>query len=181
MKKQTIESLTKSGYYYVNSDINSSNFPLPENIKTEEYKLIPLEKYTSSEDCLEIIKKVGYRPANIYELALLKENHPEVFIKGKYYIALGSVWIDAGGRHRVPDVCALADGDFRFSLDAWAGDWDSGLVLVCFCDNQHLDTLALNTELNSFESSELTDEQAIEHLKKNGYKITKERLVIDEY
>lgn len=156
-KSPTIEKLIEKGYYWTNPDITSANFPVPEKIETEGYKFIPLEKYTSSEECLEIIKQAGYRPANIYEIALLKENHPEAFIKGKWYIAFGSTWKDADGRVGVPFVNARTDGDFEFRLGYWGGDWVSGYVLVAFATSpletttlsvrEHLDSLTLEIPL----------------------------------
>lgn len=171
---KTIKELTKSGYCYINSDINSANFPAPETVETEGYRIIPIDGYKSSEECLKIIADAGCRPANVYELALLRENRPEAFANEKWHVALGSVWTDADGHREVPLVFAYAGGDFKFNLSYWVGDWHSGYVLVCFCDKQPLETLAPSKELGSFDPSALSDEIAISHLKSNGYKVTKE-------
>lgn len=175
-KIKSIEELTKNGYYYVNNNITNNNFPAPESFETEAYRFIPLEKYASSEECLKIIKKAGCRPSTIHELALLKENHPEEFVRGKWHLAIGSVWTDAVGRRKVPGVLASADGDFMFRLGDWDGGWFAGLVLVCFCDKKPSGALALDEDLGSLDSSEPSprkEDVCIKYLKSKGYAITK--------
>lgn len=173
--QKTIEQLTKKGYYYVNSSITTANFPIPETVETEGYTILRFEKSFSSQEAIDRIKAEGLRPANIHELALLKENHPELWPKGKWssLIAFGSTWTDAGGGLGVPRVDADVGGGFGFDLDRFAGDWSSSYALVAFCDNQPSDTLPLSESPQALNSLELTDELAISHLKKNGYKITK--------
>ena len=172
-KIKSIEELTKKGYYYVNSNITSANFPFPETVETEGWKIIPLEKHASSEECLKIIKDAGCRPANIYELALLRERNPEAFATGKYHVAFGSEWQDADGHRRVPCVDAFTDGDFEFDLGDFGVDWGSGVVLVCFCDKQPSDTLALKEDSGPLTLPAITDEIAIAHLKSKNYRITR--------
>jgi hypothetical protein len=181
--KPSLKELTESGYRYVNSDITGKNFPIPDVIETEGYRLITMEKSFSSQEALDRIKSEGLRPANIYELALLKQYHHELWPKGTWtsLLAFGSIWTDAVGHSRVPYVYAYSDGDFWFSLGGFEGDWDAGSCLLCFCDNQTSDTLPPAKELETFGTSALTDEQAIAHLKNNGYRITKEVVTTTEY
>ena len=51
-------------------------------------------------------------------------------MEGVLYIAC----VHADGNLRVPNVNANADGDFKFNLGGFDGDWDADRCLVCFCD-----------------------------------------------
>lgn len=178
-KTPTIEKLTKSGYYYVNADITAANFPIPETVETENYKIIKMDKSFSSKEAIERIKTEGCRPGNIYELALLKENHPELWPKGQWssIIAFGTDFTDSGGNHRVPYVFAFSGGGFEFGLGHFEETWNAGFCLLCFCDNQSSETLAPIKELEpfgTFANAEEKQHHCIEYLKLFGYKITKE-------
>lgn len=152
---QTLQQEIKSigdKVYYQNPNLTSKNFPKPKKIRTENYKFITIPKSYSSQEALEEIKKQGCTPANIWELTeLAKQGKLE---KGNWYVAFGQTWTDSDGYHRVPFVFAHSDGDFRFLLGFFESDWDSGHVLLCFCDlssdTQNLknsDTLFLPDEL----------------------------------
>lgn len=181
-KVTPIEQITKTGYYYVNSDINSKNFPIPETVETEGYKIVRFDKSFSSQEAIDKIKSKGLRPANIYELALLKDNHPELWLKGQWssMLAFGNTWKDAVGDLRVPYMFAFTDGDFLFDLGCWDGVWGAGRCLVCFCDTQSSGTLALEEDVGSFDPMQLFnaleghDDIAIKYLKSNGYTVSKE-------
>lgn len=173
MKKQKLKDiLAKKSWYYVNSDITEENFPVPEKIETEGYKIIRMDKSFTSQEVLERIKKEGCRPANIYELAIFANEHPEEFAKEKYtwMIAFGSDYVDSDGCHRVPLVYARDDGDFGFRLGIFEFPWVGGDCFLCFCDPSS-DTQALSTDTSS---GSLTLEHAIQTVKSAGYKIIKE-------
>lgn len=140
-KSQTLEDIIKkSKWYYTNDNLTTKNFPIPKTIETENWKLITLDIWTSSKECLQKIKDAGCRPANAYELALWANNHREEVPKGKWYVAFGQTcFID--GDHRVPGVGAYSGGGFDFDLGSFEDDWDSNDVLLCFCDKE-LDTLS---------------------------------------
>lgn len=132
--KEKLENIIKkSDYYYVNSDLNSANFPIPDKMETEGWKIITIDKFFSSQEALDKIKAEGCRPANVYELALWLESHREEMKKGTWLLALGQLWYD-GGDHRVPCVYARSDGDFEFDLGLFEGDWSDDVCLLCFCD-----------------------------------------------
>lgn len=169
-KTPTIKEFIKSKkWYYVNSNITSENFPKPKTIRTEGAELVKLEKYTSSEDCLELIKSKGLRPANIYELMAYVANtdiEPSTFL-----VAFGSDYTDSDGLHRVPRVYRYSGGDWGFSLGRFESDWGSGFVLLCFCD-QTSESSTLSTD----ESSDsLTLTAAIEIVKNAGYRVFEEK------
>lgn len=159
--------IAKNKWYYLNPNITEKNFPLPEKIETEGWKIIRMDKSFTSQEALERIKKEGCKPANIYELALFRNNHPEEFPKGKYtwVLALGSDFTGSDGNHRVPVVSARGDGAFVFRLGGFGHPWGGDGCLLCFCDSssdsQDLshpsDTLTLRVEkLEAF----------VDHLKK---------------
>jgi len=43
-------------------------------------------------------------------------------------------WQDPDGNHRVPNVNANSDGDFKFNLGNFENDWNSDNVVLCLCD-----------------------------------------------
>lgn len=167
----TFKQLTK-GYYYVNSDITEANFPWPKKVTTEGYKIINMGKSYSSQEALDRMKADGCRPATIHELITIAHEHPELFPEGKWssLVAFGTDFTDSDGRHRVPRVRRLSDGDWEFFLGVFEYDWDGDDCLICFCDNQPSDTLAPETDVVPLT---LTDETAIAYLKEKGYRITK--------
>jgi hypothetical protein len=164
--------LKKHKFYYIHSDINSKNFPVPDVIETENPVIIKMEKDFTSQEALDEIKKRGCRPANIYELLLYVENHPEGFQRGKYIgvAAFGSYFIDSDGRHRVPFVDRDSDGGWEFFLGNFEGAWRADFCLVCFCDKT-LNTQTLENPL-TLENVDLN--KAIETVKSAGYKVIKE-------
>lgn len=142
--KQTykLKDLLK-GYYYVNPDITEANFPIPEKIETENWRIIRPSKSFSSQEALDMIKEKGCRPANLYELALFKQNYPKEFILYERILAFGQLWQDSIGRHGVPRVRAYSDGDFRFGLGDFARVWRDYYAFLCFCNLKTSDTKAL--------------------------------------
>jgi len=149
--------------YYQNSDLTSENFPEPKTLRTD-YKTIEMKKSFSSQEALDEMKKQGCSPANIWELTeWIAQGNAK---KGKWYPAFGSSWKDSDGFHRVPIVDALTDGDFEFVLGYFESDWNSGNILVCFCDS--LDTQTL--EVPSTQSL-MSFEQALEIVKANNCRV----------
>ncbi len=136
MKYNLEKLIKKHKWYYVNSDITEKNFPLPKKIETENPVILKFDNSFSSEEALERCKKEGLRPANIYELLLLKENHPENWPDNTWssILAFGSQFTDSDGDHRVPLVRAYSDGVFWFSLGDFGRDWASDYCLLCVCD-----------------------------------------------
>ena len=128
--------ISRVPYYYVNSNITTKNFPVPKKIETENWKLIRMDKFFTSQEALDKIKSENCRPANAYELALWVEKHREKEMpKGKWssVIAFGQLWF-SGDYHKVPDVYRDSAGDFKFDLARWEGGWVDNRCLLCFCD-----------------------------------------------
>ena len=133
---KNLRTLIKNiGFSYTNDLITLENFPQPEKIATEGAELIKLEKLTSSEDCLKLIEEKGCRPANIYELlAYVQANKKELKGSSRWIVALGSVFLDAYGRHRVSEVGARSDGGFDFDLGYFELVWGDNDSLLVFRD-----------------------------------------------
>lgn len=142
--------IQKQKWYWKNDNLTEPNFPM-DTVRTENWKLIKLDKYTNSQDCLKLIKDASCTPANAMELALFRENHPEEWPDGKWtgIIALGQLWKDSDGYHRVPGVHRYSDGDWKFFLGYFGNDWDTEHCLLCFCDLQPSETQALEKNVDS--------------------------------
>ena len=132
--KKLEKLINKKDYYYVNRHLTTENFPIPEKVRTEGWKLIEMKKSFSSEEALDEIKKQGCTPANAYELALWSESHRQEMKKGTCVIAFGQLWQNSVGYHRVPYVHANSGGDFKFDLGNFENDWNDDNFLLCFCD-----------------------------------------------
>lgn len=153
MKTPIKDFISRHSWYYVNSSLTDANFPAPKKVQTEGATLVPLTKWMSSEEVLELVKGKGLRPATVHELmAYFDEHKDELKGTGRYYPAFGSSWKDADGNHGVPSVKAYSDGDFNFDLSFFGGDWDGSYVVLCFCD-EPLEPSALGKQsLDSLDS-----------------------------
>lgn len=154
--KNLEDIINQSEYYYVNSNLTTANFPIPDTIETENWKIITIDKTMTSEEALAKIKAEGYRPANAYELAIWSNNHRDEVPKRKWYIALDQLWY-GDGHHWIPYVRAYSDGGFEFRLGRFGLALCDGLCLLCFCDStlalghsdKVLDTLTLKTSIEN--------------------------------
>jgi len=160
----TLEKLiNKKDFCYVNGDLTIANFPAPEKIQTEGWKIIKLNKGVPSEEALAEIKAQGCRPANVYELVTWVNSHKEEIEKGTWLVALGqTAKIDY---HRVPHVYRYSGGDFRFDLGYFGNDWHDDYYLLCFCDES-------TQPLTTLETSPLTLEQMIGKVVMAGFTVT---------
>lgn len=167
--KQNIEDIiAQSNYYYVNSDLTSQNFHIPDTIQTENWKIITMPKSSfSSQEALDEIKRQGCRPAHVYELAIWANNHREELSKNTWCLALGQV-VFLDGYYRVPSVDRDSDGGFEFNLGYFEDGWSDDCVLLAFCDTQSFDTLNTGKDVDS-----LTLDSAIALVKEAGYQVSK--------
>lgn len=169
--KEKIEDIiARTSHWYVNSDITTEHFPIPDKIQTENWEIVPIDKTLSSQEVLDLMKSKGLRPANIYELALWSEKHRQEVPKGKWYIALGQSWAGPDGYHRVPIVFADAGGDFRFGLGGLGRVWSDDYAFFGFRDST-LGTQTLTQPSDSFDSFAL--ENAIKIVKAAGLEVYK--------
>lgn len=142
MKTTLKKLISEKKWYYVNSNIIDKYFPKPDKIETENQQLIYLDKTLPSQECLDLIKSKGCRPANCWELIIWANAYREEVQKGKWCVALGKLWQDSDGDHRVPIVRAHSDGDFDFDLGSFGDSWDEHYCLLVFRDPS-LDTKIL--------------------------------------
>ena len=99
---QSIEEAVKS-YDSVTPQIISERFipPLVRRGKSGiVVELVRFEEPLSTEEMIHEFKRMGYRPANIYELLALGEQFPEVQKKFTI-VAFGSLWQFEGGDHYI--------------------------------------------------------------------------------
>ena len=149
-QKYNLEKII-AGYknvYSKNPNITSENFPKPEKVETENWKLIKMGRSFSSQEALDKIKSEGCRPANIYELLLWAKDNQE---KSQWVIGFGSEWKDSDGRHRVPYVDAYGGGDFHFLIGYFEKPWDVDSCLLCFCDSPLTPLGLLNERVERLE------------------------------
>lgn len=159
---KTLKELTKD-FDYVNSDITEDKFPQPKTLRTD-YKLYNFDKYISSEDVIEKMKKDGYSPASVYELLKWKDWNKEDFV-----IALGSVAVIDDHR----GVACLDGSGSKRSLHL--GGFGIGWGRICrFLAVRNSEISISKTEDSALIPSEtLTLEKAIAVCKENGLTVTK--------
>jgi hypothetical protein len=144
---KTFKQLTK-GFNYINPEIEK-NFTLEEP-RNSDYKVFKFDKYMSSEEVINEIKKEGYLPATLGELLDYKGEE-------NWLVALGSV----GKVHGDRNVLYLhrLDSKRDLKLGWFDDDWNGRYRFLA------VRNLELNTSLSL--------EQAIEVCKKAGLTITK--------
>ena len=94
---RSVKDGVKAGRYEgnINPDIVfAANFPTEREGTAEvEMELIHFDRDISTEEVLRELDRMGYRPADIYELLALGEKYRGVQL-GVTVVALGSVWFD---------------------------------------------------------------------------------------
>ncbi len=99
----TLEQMIAEGKYdWSNSDINSKNFPTASQVGqvTVNVELVHFNRNIGSEEALQELDKVGYRPANLSELLAFGAKYPD---RQREFpiVALGSVWQRLDGNRYV--------------------------------------------------------------------------------
>jgi hypothetical protein len=136
----------KTTHYY-NNALTSQNFANATNKlqpgKTYTVKIFPILSQVSSEDSLAFLRKQKAILVGGQGLTLAQELKGEEFPKGKWTVSFDekeALWKDSDGHHGVPFVFARTDGDFLFVLGSFENDWYEDLCLLCFCDDESLDS-----------------------------------------
>ncbi|MDO8467243.1 MAG: hypothetical protein Q7S83_03850 [bacterium] len=115
---------------WTNSDITERHFPrpsIPRGISKKAevaLELIHFNRSISSDDAIAELKRLGYRPATIWELLVFGMTYPE---KQREFpiVALGSVWRRWGGCRGVAYLWSSAVGRYLF-LGWFEGGWVDG-------------------------------------------------------
>jgi hypothetical protein len=106
---KSVEQMKSDGQYnWSNDNINGENFPLTGKgtIKTDDLKLVHLNKVTSTKYVKAYLEENGFRPATIEELLAFGATYPDV--QREFPImALGSSWV-RGHDHRYVPYLAMA-------------------------------------------------------------------------
>ena len=136
-----LSTLTKKEFSYFNENVTDRNFRKATQKlvpgKTYQAKLFSIKNKVTSDDCLGLYKAVGAILTGAQGLSLVYQLKKDVLPKGKYTVSFDekdALWQDSDGDHRVPFVNARSDGDFRFRLGLFGGDWPSDGVVLCLCD-----------------------------------------------
>jgi len=120
---KSVEEMVKLGRYdWSSNNITSEHFPTKRIGKTEiVVDLVHFNRRIGTDEALKELDRMGYRPAELYELLAFGEKYPEIQ-RGFPVIALGSVWRSSGGNRYVP---CLGGSGFRRYLDLhWIeGGW----------------------------------------------------------
>ena len=127
--------------YYFNDALTSANFAKATNKlepgKTYKVKIFPILATVTSEDCMLFLKKQNAILVGGQGITVLQDQKPDEFPIDKWTISFDekeTLWKDADGDHRVPDVHRRSGRDWGFGLGDFGFDWDDDRALLCFCD-----------------------------------------------
>lgn len=111
-------------YDYVNSEITNSNFPTSAVGSQNLYvDVMAFNRRINSEEVVEELDRLGFRPATIHELLTFGAQYPD-FQDDYNLVALGSPFQDRGGELRAPYLNRIGSARyFCCSLVKWSGDW----------------------------------------------------------
>lgn len=187
MKKSTTKTYTvtpinsieevRNDYNYVYSHITDLTAPLKKETGSKEVQIVKYDKTMTTEEILADFKEKGLKPASPNALLGFMKEHADSLESYQWLVAPSSVFQDEGG-----DRCFLfvdrSGGGRGLSLvdvdDYWGAD--DGWVFLA-----EVTSTPGNESLEHSEPLPLTDEEAIAHLKANGYKITRTETKEVEY
>lgn len=106
---------------YVSINITEDNFP-PQPM-SGDYKIYHFNRYMTSEDVIDEMKKDGYRPMNIYELL-----EWDGWNGTDWVVALGSSCVLYDNRYVLIllEVCSECELDLSYWGGVWDGDYRFG-------------------------------------------------------
>ncbi len=113
------------GFGYVEYNITTENFPLPDDQPDYEYSLevLHFNKRLHTTAVLDEIKKQGYEVASLRDLLVYCAEHQEVGLEWPL-VALGSVWQDLNGDRGCPCVWSDGNGQHLLTYLRWFdGGW----------------------------------------------------------
>lgn len=97
--RSDLKEICKGFCRYVNQDITTGNFP---TMRTGEKELgariISFDSEMIVSEILDSIYRMGYRPAELYDLVVFNQTHPENCCRGRI-MALGSLWLSRDSIH----------------------------------------------------------------------------------
>lgn len=158
----------RNDYSYIYSYITNEIVPLEKETGTKEVQIVKYDKDMTTNEIIVDMQSRGLKPASPNALLGFAKEHFDVIEKNQWLVAPSSVFRDRDGRRCFLDV-SRPDGERRFGLVYVDDRWIAGSGWVFLAE-----PLGSNIEtLNPLETLTLTDEQCIEQLKANGYRITR--------
>lgn len=136
-----VEMIKRGKYDQTDSNITEKHFPspsippgVPKNKKLKvALKLVHFDQPISLEDAIAKLKKLGCRPATIWELLFFGMLYPNEQ-RAAPIVALGSVWPARGGHHY--EACLWSDMDERLlELIEFGGDWGEYSMCLAVCNS----------------------------------------------
>ncbi len=128
-------------FYSYNDNITDANFAKVTNRltpgKTYEAKVFGITERVSSEDCLAFLKTQKALLVGAQGISVVWQQAKEQFPKGKWTVSFDekdTLWQDADGSRRVPDVFQDSDGGWHFFLGYFEFDWYDDCCLLCLRD-----------------------------------------------
>lgn len=129
-------------FYFYNDAITDANYAEKATTKLLPgrrfaVKVFGIKKRVTSDECLDKIRLEKGIFTGAQGASLAYEQKKEELPKGKWSISFDekeALWQGADGYRRVPGFDAGSGGGFGFGLGGFGPDWDSGYVLLCFCD-----------------------------------------------
>lgn len=121
---KSMEEMVESGRYdWSDNNITSEHFPTERIGKMEiAVELVHFNRYIGIDEALQEFDRMGYRPAELYELLAFGEKYPEIQREFPI-VALGSVWQASHGNCCAPYLCGHGS-ERRLHLDWLGDDWD---------------------------------------------------------
>lgn len=121
---QDIVQMIEAGHYnWKNDSINAANFPIVgEGKVTSQLVLVHFDRNISSEDAVKEMAQMGLEPAKTEHLLAYGAQHWQR--DPLLVVALGSVWVDPGGRRYVPYLYGDV-GRRGLDLRWWGADWSA--------------------------------------------------------
>lgn len=136
-------------FYYYNDAITDEHFPNPSRILKPgdrlhvcAYRQVASGTTTSKERMDYLVAQGMPVYTGAQGASLVFEQKRDQLPKGKWYASFDEedrLWGGAGGRRRVPYVCARSGGDFDFDLGSFGYPWAGDSAFLGFRDLEALE------------------------------------------
>ena len=134
--KKTVEQMVADGHYdWSNSNINSSNFFVPNGGQTKSIlRLIRFGREITTGEALVELEQQGFRPASLSELLAFGAKFPDLQKKFKV-VALGAVWIDSNNYSQAAFLGSFGDKRGLGLSQYRGGYWHAGFRFLAVKKN----------------------------------------------
>jgi len=128
-------------FYYYNDAITDKNYAKAttklEPGRKFKVKVFQIKERVTSEDCMAHLRSQKAVLVGAQGASLAYEQSKDQLPVSRWSVSFDekdSLWTDADGDHRVPDLDRDSDGVFEFNLGVFEIDWNGDYCLLCFCD-----------------------------------------------